>query len=373
MNTFSAYPSISICSVSMNRLHHVRETLPANIAENSDYPDIEFVLLDYNSSDGLEDWVRSNMMEHIEKGVLKYYRTHEPAYFDVSHAKNMATNLCTGRIICNVDADNYAGRGYASWVYSMFSGKERSSIVTTIQNGFIKFRDQGGKLAFYSDSFKQVRGYDEEMIGYGFEDVDLVYRLEKAGNCSAYIEDPTFLKYIDHPDMDRLRNYHLINNLEGIFIEASARRTTARRALYLLRDNSFFEIAFEFDESLRNDQYQTRMGWKISKDLGRTGVYERITEGYLLRIDDGRELLYRKMNEGTLCSAAGAQQTFWDKIPSDFDLFTNLIMLYTECTNRLKFSKNKMTRGTVNPGGWGRGVVHRNFEKGNPISSGCDN
>jgi GT2 family glycosyltransferase len=370
MNTSPIYPTISICSVSMNRSHHVRETLPANIAENSDYPSIEFVLLDYNSTDGLEDWVRSKMMGHIEKGVLKYYRTDEPEYFNVSHAKNMVTNLCSGRIICNVDADNYAGCGYASWVYSVFSGKENRSLVTTIQNGFIKFRDQGGKLAFYSDSFKKVRGYDEDMIGYGFEDVDLVYRLEGAGNSSAYIEDPKYLKYIDHPDMDRLRNYHLINNLEGIFIEASAPRTETRRALYLLCDNSFFEVAFEFDESLRSDQYLTRMGWKISKDNGRAGLYGRVPEGFLLRFDEGGELLYRKMNEGTLSTTVGSQQTVWDKIPPDFDLFTNLIMLYTECANRLKFSKNKANRGSVNSGGWGRGVVYRNFEKESPISSG---
>ena len=41
----------------MNRLYHIRETLPRNVRDNKDYPYVEFVLLDYGSDDGLEDWV----------------------------------------------------------------------------------------------------------------------------------------------------------------------------------------------------------------------------------------------------------------------------------------------------------------------------
>src|SRR5688572_6172397 len=95
---------ISICTVCMNRLHHIKQTLPANIAANEDYPNIEFVLLDYNSTDGLSDWIRDEMSEFIENGRLKYYRTEEPLFFDRTHSRNLIVKLATGDVISNVDA-----------------------------------------------------------------------------------------------------------------------------------------------------------------------------------------------------------------------------------------------------------------------------
>ena len=72
---------ISLCTACMGRLHDLKQTLPKNIEDNRDYPNVEFVILDYNSDDGLEDWMRRNMMEHIESGLVSYYHTTEPEYF----------------------------------------------------------------------------------------------------------------------------------------------------------------------------------------------------------------------------------------------------------------------------------------------------
>ena len=65
---------ISFCIVCMNRLYHLKETLIKNIEDNISYEKLEFILLDYNSTDGLEDWVKSNMKDYIEKDSLKYCR-----------------------------------------------------------------------------------------------------------------------------------------------------------------------------------------------------------------------------------------------------------------------------------------------------------
>ena len=66
-------PSVSICTIAMNRLHHVQKTLPVNLAQNAD-PKVNFVLLDYSSNDGLGDYVKSNFREQIANGTLVYYR-----------------------------------------------------------------------------------------------------------------------------------------------------------------------------------------------------------------------------------------------------------------------------------------------------------
>ena len=56
---------ISFYTTCMGRLKHVKRTLPKNIEENKDYDNCEFVILDYNSPDGLANWIVDNFKEHL--------------------------------------------------------------------------------------------------------------------------------------------------------------------------------------------------------------------------------------------------------------------------------------------------------------------
>ena len=68
---------ISFCITCMNRLKHLQETLEKNI-DNFLVDEVEFVVLDYNSQDGLEEWIAQSMMKYIGDGcILVYYRTTE--------------------------------------------------------------------------------------------------------------------------------------------------------------------------------------------------------------------------------------------------------------------------------------------------------
>jgi len=100
----------------MGRLHHLRQTLPFNLSQNSE-PQVEFVLLDYHSQDGLGAWIREHFSKEIASGHLVYYRTEAPRYYHSAHAKeerlaNMPRGLQFGsdhnRIISN--ANLAAGR-----------------------------------------------------------------------------------------------------------------------------------------------------------------------------------------------------------------------------------------------------------------------
>src|SRR6187402_755906 len=112
---------ISFCIVCMNRLHQLKETLKANIIDNEDYEQLEFILLDYNSKDGLEVWVKENFYDFIATGRLIYYRTDLPQNWDPSHSKNVAFKLASGEIICNLWADYFAGAGFASYINEQFN------------------------------------------------------------------------------------------------------------------------------------------------------------------------------------------------------------------------------------------------------------
>jgi len=113
---------ISFCMTCMNRLHHVKQTLETSILANRPYKNVEFVLLDYNSKDGLGQWVKNKMMKDIESGILNYYQmtNPKPRYFNVPHAKNIAHKLGTGDILCNLDADNFGYKNDTNYIMDVF-------------------------------------------------------------------------------------------------------------------------------------------------------------------------------------------------------------------------------------------------------------
>lgn len=167
---------ISICTTSMNRLDDIKRTLLKNIEDNSDYPYVEFVLLDYNSEDGLEDWVKSEMVEHINKGTLVYYRTEEPKFYDMSHSRNIAFKVSTGDIVNTVDADSLTNKGFATYINKLANEQSEKAI-------FAKSRQLlRGRLGFFKKDFIELLGgYDEDLRGYGHDDQDLLNRAWKLG------------------------------------------------------------------------------------------------------------------------------------------------------------------------------------------------
>jgi len=224
---------ISFYTTCMARLKHVRHTLPKNLIENEDYNDCEFVLLDYNSNDGLEDWVKANLMRYIESGKLIYAKTTEPDYFFHNHAKNMAARLCTGDVVCGIDADNYTatddsnGEGLAKYLNRIFTKpregnifvralgwehreKEWHSIMT------YRYYSCSGKIACLRKHFMEFRGYDEHLQGHYFDEEEFWKRLEHVCGFKHIRLPVGFSKAISHTNYERLKNINpeLINKSE---------------------------------------------------------------------------------------------------------------------------------------------------------------
>jgi hypothetical protein len=170
---------ISFCTTCMNRLDDLRITLPANIQANASYPNCEFVLLDYNSTDGLAEWISRKMKHHIESGKLIYYRTDEPKYYSMSHSRNVAFRLASGDIVNNIDADNFTFDGapcsicFAAWL-------NEQAILHPAKTVFAKTKQvtiMHGRVGFYKNEFiNDLGGYDEDFEGYGHDDQDIVQR-----------------------------------------------------------------------------------------------------------------------------------------------------------------------------------------------------
>jgi hypothetical protein len=98
--------SVVFCTTCKGRANHIEQTLPRNLAGNQHS---KFVILDYNSTDHLLEYLSSNHQKDIESGHLVVYSmlpgADGPIPFAMAHAKNMAHRcgmLEGGEILVNL-------------------------------------------------------------------------------------------------------------------------------------------------------------------------------------------------------------------------------------------------------------------------------
>ena len=243
-------PKISFCIVCMNRLHHLQQTFLRNIHDNDDYPNLEFVLLDYNSQDGMDQWVNENLREFIADGRVTYYKTFEPQVFSHSHSKNLAFRLASGDIVCNINADHFIGKGFGHYVNKTFNVDE-NIVLTTIDfhkttKNYHPSKDVFGKVCVKKSDFLKVKGYDEQMSNYGFEDYDFVNRLEMSTVKRVLIDDFSFLEFIHHDDEERYSMNNGDDNIYSIYVQHC---TPSLSKIILLYTDHWFEMGFLINNS----------------------------------------------------------------------------------------------------------------------------
>ena len=200
---------VAFCTTCKGRLVHLRRTLPTNL-EHCSSAQCVHVLLDYNSRDGLADWVRSEMQEHLQSGRLVYYRFTEPVPFQMARAKNMAHRLGIregASVLVNMDADNFAGCGFAEHVAEQFqdSGVFLWSRMVKEGDGRLP-RGISGRIAVTEEQFRLVGGYDERYSTWSPDDMDFNSRLRKLGFTAREI-DQRYLRAILHTDKMRFKEY----------------------------------------------------------------------------------------------------------------------------------------------------------------------
>ncbi|MBD1424441.1 glycosyltransferase family 2 protein [Sphingobacterium arenae] len=208
---------ISFCTTCMNRLSYLKQTLAKNLDDNLDYENLEFVLLDYNSSDGLESYIKANYSEELKNGKLVYFKIDTIEFYDWTHSRNLVVSLATGDIICNIDADNFTGTGFATYVNHVFN--QASDVFLTTYYVPLQKNDVLGRICMLKQSFLKIGGYDERMKHYGFEDIDLIHRLERSGLRKIDINNPVFLNALPHSNTERTSNSKEGAYLKDLYIK----------------------------------------------------------------------------------------------------------------------------------------------------------
>lgn len=354
---------ISFCTVCMNRLHHLRETLPQNIKDNLDYNNLEHVLLDYNSQDGLGNWVKDNLSSFIETGRLQYYRTEEPNTFNMAHSRNMVCKLASRDIICLIDADNFTGRGFAHYINTCF--RQADNIFLTAINKVIDEnpKDVLGRIALRKKDFIKVQGFDERMVSYGFEDYDLANRLELSGLERKLIQ-PSYLNAISHSKDERIANMSAKINLEHVFV----RHITPFKSeiLFLFKGqacnrgaivNNYTKQAMDFGyfTKLKRTKYSDKLAksdWEIGKWIEEENEFSLIFQ-------EGRTLTKLKVSSDPR-RLHDAKKCYF--LVEDHNLISDLILFHSVISNRGKMESNlRLKRVAVNGDTFGEGDVFKPF------------
>ena len=190
------------------RTQHLEQTLPKNLADNANYKDCKFVLLDYNSPDHLHDYLKSNHAESIQSGRLAVYSFRAVGPFRMAHAKNLAHRLGIregGTILVNLDADNLTGPNFAEYVGRMFAPRQDFFLWSRMVKGELR-RGISGRIAMTATAFMLAGGYDEKFATWAPDDKDMNLRLRNLGFKAIEI-DPSFLDSIPHNDKMRFRDY----------------------------------------------------------------------------------------------------------------------------------------------------------------------
>lgn len=362
---------ISFCIVSMNRLHHLRETLPANILDNEDYENLEFVILDYNSSDSLDLYIKETMSEHLKTGRIVYYRTTTPKYFNRSHSRNVAYKLASGDIICNIDADNFTGKGFASYVSKQFADDESVFLTFAIVS---KNSDVYGRNCVRRTDFYNIKGYDERMINYGFEDYDFFNRLELCGVTRKPI-DQNYAGAIKHSATERLSNEFSLMNLDSLYANYLTPSSTG--FLFLYKNNEFKQgtlinnSTYSLTGSITDlHQSQLKYPYSFLGDFLAEGTWVR-NESKITLIGNGGKVETLYYNQDKLCfSKIDKDETMDFYMLTELKLIESIVMLFCQMTNRVLMDQNIIEKQiVVNDFDFGKEVVYKNFDYQSPITT----
>lgn len=342
---------ISFCTVCMNRLYHLKKTLSENINDNLTYPELEILILDYNSSDGLEEWMHQEMKAYINSGLLSYYRTAEPEYFKRSHSRNMAFRLAGNSIICNVDADNYTGKDFAFYINEHFEANTDGFLSVDYAERHFKFTGSLGRIVCRKSDFEELEGYDEKMEGYGYEDLDFIYRLKKSGKKPYFLKDKKFLNSISHSHYTRQENEEKNKLIDRIYINYIS--PFRSQVLYLLSDKIFyFGTLIDNRKGFGNPSIAEKM-WisgKWHQETDKIFLNDRsefnksfkiIMDGNIIDIDNNIFYLIR-------------DESFNQKMKMNFSIITN---------HQHFLNNREKDLISVNNGHYGQGKVIKNFNQ----------
>ena len=235
-------PTLSFCITCKNRSHQIRQTLRQNLEDNKLYQEyIEFVRVDFGSTDGLREWILSDFQPELSSGYLRYYYTDALPCWHASIAKNTAHRCAANEIVVNLDCDNFTGYLGGRYVIEQFYSHRMDIVFHQFGGGGINDGSYGW-IAVLRKYFDQLCGYDESFEPMSFHDKDLIERLMRFGLSYLLKPDKAYNRAVCNTKEEGLVNTGSSKNYQSMHfsnMKLSARHLSEGR---LIANNAHYGI-----------------------------------------------------------------------------------------------------------------------------------
>lgn len=214
---------ISFTIPACNRTDDLKQTMPHLIAAAKASPPVELSILDYNSTDGLEDFI--NEVREQEPWLKIAYRKYTGRnYYHTTHARNLSMLNATGDYLILFGTDYYPYPNCLPTIRRLIAETDPDWLHTS-----------GGRLVHTcvvkKDQFIAAGGFDERFEFYGPEDKEFFARMTRRGLKTTILPKGLF-EMIYTPDSKRVLNYRLkiskyeMSAMGAPFFEESEREQT---------------------------------------------------------------------------------------------------------------------------------------------------
>jgi glycosyltransferase involved in cell wall biosynthesis len=200
-------PSLTIITTCKGRLAHLKESLPAMLAQ----PNAEVVVVDFDCPESTAAYVQ----EHFP--AAKVVKVEGRPYFNNWEARNIGAAQAAGPLLVFVDADTMLAGNFASWVAGAITsgtyGKMPNALELsvhkddTVRNGSNRLE---GLIVMPAATFRALEGYDDLLQGWGAGgDTDLTDRLDFHQHKKIVLPEALVTRAIAHSDAERVRFHKL--------------------------------------------------------------------------------------------------------------------------------------------------------------------
>jgi hypothetical protein len=185
----------------MNRAYDLKEIMPSLINSANRSPPVEILVLDYNSTDDLAEFIGKTMSltEFNNGSGISYYKYDKRDYYHMAHARNLACLAAKGKYIISYNTDMFMTPLYLHKVRDAI----KEGYVWTFQKHIFV-----GVIGFMKEEFIKAGGFDERFEFYGKEDRDIIARFDRRG-CRGKQLPHTLMDIIYTPSKEKVKNYRL--------------------------------------------------------------------------------------------------------------------------------------------------------------------
>jgi glycosyltransferase involved in cell wall biosynthesis len=216
----------------MGRLSYLKRTLPSVLTGM----DATYCLVDYSCPDRSGDWVQGHYAEECGSGRIEVVRSGGHETFHKAAALNLGAHHATQRgaeYLCFLDADTLVYPALGAFVHSNL--EPRQFLVA------LHGRSLFGFLVVPARELEAQGGFDESIVGYGGEDIEMRLRLHLVAGLS-YVDAPLHsLHGIQHRPSLRTahyseRNQEVSNDANLFYVRERVRAWTGKELFDLAPD-----------------------------------------------------------------------------------------------------------------------------------------